>query len=584
MATQDRKDVVIVGYGAAGGPASVELARAGYSVVALEKGPHLTTKRDFAQSQLDTLRWVVRDGMIPGFDAMPLSFRESEDEEAVPASYLMSTLVGGASVHWSGQSWRFFEDDFRVRSTVEALYGQERLRYLEEDGAAIEDWPLSYDEVEPYYERVETHVGIGGWPGNIQGRIRPVNPEEGNPFEAPRQNDYPFRPLRDNATNLTFRYGALELGLHPFHVPTAILTRPYLSPYGVSRPPCTYCTFCTGHGCWNASKSDTLVSLLPAAQATGNFELRPNCQVVRINREGGRAVSVDYVDTQTGEAHTQPGDIFIMAAYSFQNVRLLLHSGINENGQVGRYFMTRSAPSVHATFDDRFLNGYNGPAVQRQGLDNYNGEVAFEEKLNLPEDEFFIRGAFMGSPSQRNPLETYDVVPPGVPTWGREYKAYLTNNLNRYIGLQLLTEPLPYESGYIDLDPTHRDLYGVPGARVTRRIGENERRMGRFIHQKGVDILRAAGASRIWGDAEVQAIPTMTHDTGGCRMGDDPSRSVTNRYCQMWELPNVLVGGGAVFPTMAGKNPTQTIWMLSYWLADAVIQGRVDLGDAQNMG
>jgi gluconate 2-dehydrogenase alpha chain len=583
VAIQEKKDVVIVGYGAAGGPASVELARAGYSVVALEKGPHLTTKRDFAQNQLDTLRWVVRDGMIPGFDKLPFTFREDENEEAEPSDYLMASLVGGASVHWSGQSWRFFEDDFRVRSTVEELYGQERLRYLEEDGAAIEDWPISYDEVEPYYERVETHVGIGGWPGNIQGQIRPVNPQEGNPFEAPRQNDYPFRPLRDNATNLTYRYGALELGLHPFHVPTAILTRPYLSPYGVSRPPCTYCTFCTGHGCWNGSKSDTLVSLLPAAEATGNFELRPNCQVIRVNRDNGRAVSVDYVDTRTGEEHSQPGDIFILSAYSYQNVRLLLHSGVNGNGQVGRYFMTRSSPSVHATFDDRYLNGYNGPAVQRQGLDNYNGEVAFEEKLGLPEDEFFVRGAFMGSPSQRNPLESYDIVPPGVPTWGAAYKTYLKTYLNRFISLQLLTEPLPYQSGYIDLDPTYRDAYGVPGARVTRRIGENERRMGRFIHQKGVEILRAAGASRIWGDPEVQAIPSMTHDTGGCRMGEDPERSVTNRYCQMWELPNVFIGGGAVFPTMAGKNPTQTIWMLSYWLADAIIQGRADLGDAQEM-
>lgn len=584
MAEQPRKDVVIVGYGAAGGPVSVELARAGYSVVALEKGPHLTTKRDFAQSQLDTLRWRIRDGLIPGFDRLPFTFREEEGEEAEPAAYLMASMVGGASVHWSGQSWRFFEDDFRVRSTVEELYGQERLRYLEEDGAAIADWPISYEEVEPYYEKVETHVGIGGWPGNVQGSVRPVNPEEGNPFEAPRQADYPFRPLRDNATDLTFRHGALQLGLHPFHVPTAILTRPYLSPYGVSRPPCTYCTFCTGHGCWNASKSSSLVSLLPAAQATGNFELRPDCQVTRLNRENGRITSVEYVDTQTRELHTQPGDMFVLSAYSFQNVRLLLHSGIDGGGLVGRYFMTRSSPSVHAIFDDRNLNGYNGPSVQRQGIDDYNGEVAFEEKMQLSEEDFFIRGAFIGSPSQRMPLETYDVVPPDVPTWGREYKEYLRENLNRYMGLQLLTEPLPYEDSRIDLDPNYSDPFGVPGARVTRRIGENERRMGRFIHQKGTEIVRAAGASRIWGDAEVESVPTMTHDTGGCRMGDDPERSVTNRYCQMWDVPNLFIGGGAVFPTMAGKNPTETIWMLSFWMADAIAQGRVNLDDAQDMG
>lgn len=582
MAEQPSKDVVIIGYGAAAGPASVELSRAGYEVVALERGPHLTAQRDFKRSQLDTLRWVVRDELVPGFDALPLTFRETDDEEATPASYLMASMVGGASVHWSGQSWRFFEDDFRVRSTVEELYGPERLQYLEEDGAALADWPLTYGDVEPFYERVETHVGIGGWPGNLQGELRPVNPDEGNPFEAPRRSDYPFRPLRDNAVDLSFRHGALQQGLHPFHVPTAILTRPYLSPYGISRPPCTYCTFCTGHGCWNGSKSDSRVSLLPAAEATGNFELRPGCHVTRLNHENGRVTSVEYLDTVTGETHTQPGEIFLLGAYTFQNVRLLLHSGIDGNGQVGRYFMTRSTPSLHAVYDDRHLNGFNGPAVQRQGVDDYNGEIAYEEKMDLPADEFFIRGSFIGSPSQHNPLEMYDAVPPGVPTWGPEYKAYMKEYFTRYQALQLLTEPLPYEDGRIDLDPNHTDAYGVPAARVTRRIGENERRMGRFIHRKGAEIMRAAGASRIWGDDEVTSVPTMTHDTGGCRMGDDPDTSVTNRYCQMWQTPNVFIGGGAVFPSMAGKNPTETIWMLSYWLADAIKEGRVDLSDARN--
>jgi len=584
MAVQPRKDVVIVGYGAAAGPASVELALAGRSVVALERGPHWTAQRDFTPSQLDTLRWNVRGGMVPDFDRLPLTFRDDAEGEAVPTAYLMASLVGGASVHWSGQSWRFLEDDFRVRSTIDELYGPERLAYLDEDGASIADWPISYAEVEPYYERVETHVGVGGWPGNIQGRLRPVKSDEGNPFEAPRERDYPFRPLRDNATDLTFRYGALERGLHPFHVPTAILTRPYLSPYGVSRPPCTYCTFCTGHGCWNASKSDTRSALLPAAQATGNFELRPGCHVTRIHREGGRAVSVEYVDTTTGETHTQPGDLFLLAAYTYQNVRLLLHSGIDADGKVGQHFMTRSQPSLNAVFADRLLNGYNGPSVQRQGLDDFNGEVAYEQKLGLPEEDFFVRGGFIGSPSQRNPLETYDQVPPGVPTWGPEYKRYLTENLNRYMGLQFLPEPLPYADARIDLDPDHRDAYGVPAARVTRRIGRNERRLGRFLHDRGVEILRAAGASRIWGSPEVRAVPTMTHDTGGCRMGDDPATSVTNRYGQLWDVPNLFVGGGALFPTMAGKNPTETIWMLSYWFADAVVGGRVDLEDAQSSG
>ena len=582
MATLPKKDVVIIGYGAAGGPLSVELAKAGYSVLALDRGAHRTTFEDFAEKSLDTLRYVTRREMVPTLQELPLTFRSDLNQTATPTNYIMANTVGGASVHWSGQSWRFYEEDFRVRSTLEELYGNERLEYLREDGANIQDWPISYDEVEPYYDKVEHYVGVGGWPGNIAGDIRPVDPEEGNPYEAPRERDYPFRPLRDNATDLTFRQGALDLGLNPFHVPTAITTEPYTSPDGVTRPGCTYCTFCTWHGCWNGSKASTLASLLPAAEETGNFEIRPNSHVLRINREGNRAVSVEYLDLLTGELHVQPGDMFVLGAYSYQNVRLLLYSGIDGNGQVGKYFINRSGPSVSAIFDDRYLNGYNGPAVQRQGLDDFNGENNSEEKLGLADEDFFVRGAFIGSPSQRNPLQTYDSIPPDVPRWGADYKRYLSENLNRYISLQLLQEPMPYETSYIDLDPNFTDQYGVPAARVQRQVKQNEIRMSRYIFQKGKEILEAAGASQVWGREEPSATATMTHDCGGLRMGEDPSISATNRYGQLWQHPNIFVGGGALFPTMSGHNPTETIWMLSYWTADAIKNGKTNLFDAED--
>ncbi|WP_306118910.1 MULTISPECIES: GMC family oxidoreductase [unclassified Roseitalea] len=582
MAVQPRKDVVVIGYGAAAGPVSLELAQDGRSVIVLESGKRRTTEQDFQRGSFDTLRWRTRGEMLPGPERAPMTYRKSEDEDALPASYIMASTVGGASVHWSGQSWRYYEDDFRVKSRIEELYGDTgRLDYLQEDRAAIQDWPISYDEVEPFYEKAEWQIGIGGWPGNIDGEIRPVNPEEGNPYEAPRKRDYPFRPLRDNATDLTFRQGALELGLRPFHVPTAITTETWTSDLGITRPGCTYCAFCTSHGCWNASKSSSLVSLLPAAEELDNFEIRTEAHVIRLNHENGRVTSVTYVDEQ-GDVHEQPGDIFILGAYTFQNVRLMLHSGIDANGQIGKYFINRPSIKVSATFDDRYLNGWNGPAVQRQGVDDFNGENIAERKLELAEDAFFIRGAFIGSPSQRFPLQTFGDHPDDIRGWGAEYKDYFTENLNRYISLQLLMEPLPYEDNYIDLDPNYTDRFGVPAARVTNRVHSNEERMGRFIHDRGVEILEAAGASRIWGRAEATARPTMTHDLGGARMGDDPANSATNRYCQVWTMPNLFVGGGAVAPTMSGHNPTETIWMLSYWMSDAIRNGKVNLDDASD--
>ncbi len=581
MAPLPKKEVVIVGYGAAAGPLSLELAMAGHSVVVLERGPHRTTERDFQNGSFDSLRWFIRKEMVPDLGTMPLTFRNRPDEEAKPFHYIMANTVGGSSVHWSGQSWRYYEEDFRIKSMAAERYGKSGLLdYLEADGAALADWPLTYRELEPFYDKVEHSIGVGGWPGNIDGRIRPVRPDEGNPYEAPRQRDYPFRPLRDNATDITFRQGALALGLKPFHVPTAITTDTWTSPYGVTRAGCTYCSYCSGYGCWNGSKSSSLVALLPAAMKSPNFELRPNCHVLRLNHRGGRAVSVTYLDPE-GKEQEQPGDIFILAAYSFQNVRLLLHSGIDGNGQVGKYFINRADVLVSCVFEDRYLNGYNGPAVQRQAVDDFNGENASEAKLRLGKEGFFLRGAVICSASQRLPLETYNnAVPPDVPRWGARYKDWLSKNLNRYMQVLNVTEPLPYEDCFIDLDPHHKDKYGVPAARVTRAAKTNERRMGHFIYDRVAAIYKAAGASKIWGRREARAVASMTHDCGGLRMGTDPTKSATNRYGQLWSMPNVFATGGALLPSMSGHNPTETIWALSYWQSAALLGNKLDLTDA----
>ena len=583
MPVLPKTDVVIVGYGAAAGPLALELAQAGYSVVVLERGPLLTTERDFSTGSFDTLRWAVRKAMIPDAASMPLTFRNNVDEVAMPAAYHMASMVGGSSVHWSGQAWRFYEDDFRIKSSLAEKYGKSGvIDHLAADGAALADWPLRYAELEPFYDKVEYHIGIGGWPGNIAGKIRPLRPDEGNPFEAPRQRDYPFRPLRDNATDLVFRQAASALGLRPFHVPTAITTESWTSPYGIARNGCTYCSYCENYGCWNGAKSSTLVALLPATKPLPGFTLRANAHVIRVNHRAGRALGVTYVDG-AGREHMQPAEIVILAAYSFQNVRLLLHSGIDGKGQVGKYFINRPAFHVSAVFEDRYLNGYNGPSVQRQAVDDLNGENAAEAKLRLGADGFFVRGALICSASQRLPLETYNDVPPDVPRWGAAYKEFLSKYLNRYMRAMAIAEALPYEDCFIDLDPTHKDKYGVPAARVTRAVKTNELRMGRFFYDRTAEIYRAAGATKTWGRRDAIAVASMVHDCGGLRMGVDPARSATNRYGQLWTMPNLMVTGGALFPSISGHNPTQTIWALSYWQSAAILQRKVDFADARHM-
>jgi gluconate 2-dehydrogenase alpha chain len=255
----------------------------------------------------------------------------------------------------------------------------------------------------------------------------------------------------------------------------------------------------------------------------------------------------------------QPGEIIILAARTFQNVRLLLHSGITGGGQVGKYFINRARPTVRAVFPDAYLNGYAGPTGQSQSVDDFNAEHAAEEKLRLPADEFFVRGGLIYTIGQRQPLDCYRLTPPGAPRWGASYKAYLREHYLRLVALYLPGEPLPYESSSLDLDPVYGDRYGVPAMRVTHQAKRNEYRMARFLYSKGAKILRAAGASKVWGRETPVPVATMTHDVGGCRMGQDLRRSATNRYGHLWEILDLFVAGGALFPTISGHDPTLTI-------------------------
>lgn len=618
-ATLPAVDVLVVGTGAAAGPLAKELVDAGLRVVCLERGPFQRTDPDFAgRNMFDELKIGVRGEMEAKGDDLYLTFRDDPKKVARRVSYGMRIGVGGAGEHWSGQSWRFYEEDFALRSKViDGRYkGVDLADILKNEGASVEDWPIAYAEVEPFYEKVEYEIGVGGRAGvlstdgsldrakarlfdNRQLTGGQDTEEGGNIFEGVRRSPYPFAPLRDNQIDITFRKTALEMGLSSFHVPTAITTDVWTSDLGVRRAGCSYCVFCTGYGCWNGSKSSVLSAILPYLEQKANFEVRPFCDAFRVNTsDAGRgrkiAASVDYFDA-AGRVVRQPARIVVLAAYSFQNARILLNSGLDGNVTgtdevfVGKYFLNRpGGASAHVVFDTHVLNGYSGPAVQRRGCEHFNGENAAEIKLKelLAKKQFFLRGAFVGSPSQRLPMSVASsAVPPGAPSWGAAYKSHLRKAFIRYTNLQLLLEPLPYEDKRLDLDPTHKDARGIPVCRVTNPPHENERRMVRFIGEKGREILRQAtkmfGGGHVWGGTNVTMSALMTHDTGGTRMGASPAMSVTNRYGQMWQVANLFPVGGSLFPSMSGHNPTETIWMLSAWVGSAIAQKRVDLEDAE---
>jgi gluconate 2-dehydrogenase alpha chain len=559
----EKTDVVIVGVGAAGGILAAELGKAGMKVIGLERGPRLKTS-DFEPH--DELRYFQRQDLRPDPKRMPVTWRPNAKATAHPVpSQNNGNQAGGGTVHYGAVSWRFHEDDFRVRSQTIARYGADAIP----EGSSIIDWPLSYAELEPYYERAEYELGVSGRAGNLNGK----KVDGGNVFEAPRQRDYPLPPLLNDQVGANFEPAAKKLGLHPFPTPHAILSQPYKD-----RPGCTYCGFCQAFGCHVGAKSSILVTKLPEADATGNFKLITGALCYRVNSDNsGKATGVSYYGPDRSD-NTIEADIVILAPFIYDNVRLLLLSktekfpeGLaNSSGHVGKHIMAHIGARAFAAFDDRHVNVYMGPSAQKNSLDDFNADN-FDHK-----DLGFIRGAQISAgPAglEGGPLGTAMSMnpPPGVPRWGAAFRDFYAKYYTRHTALTGQTENLPYADQTIDLDPNVRDAWGLPAPRMTydwRR--PNEKARVEFVQKKMVEIGRAMGAAQVWTAPFGPGAPGAHHQ-GGTRMGGDPHESVVNKYSQSWDIPNLFIMGSSTHPTMSGFNPTLTIQALAYMTADAIV-------------
>ena len=559
----DRTDVVIVGLGAAGGILAADLAKAGMKVIGLERGPRLTTA-DFAGQ--DELRYFQRQDLRPNVRRQPVTWRASERARAAPLPVLnYGNQAGGGTVHYGAVSWRFHEDDFRARSQTIERYGPSAIP----EDASLADWPLTYADLEPYYDRAEYELGVSGKAGNLRGRTI----DGGNPFEAPRQREYPLPPLFVDQAGALFDVGARKLGYHPFSTPRAILSRPYQG-----RPACTYCGFCQAFGCHVGAKSSILVTKLPEADGTGNFRVITGAMCHRINSDtAGRVTGVAYYGPD-GSENTVEAELVILAPFIYDNVRLLLLSktarfpqGLaNSSGQLGRHLMAHIGVRVFAAFDDRHVNIYMGPSAQRHTFDDLDADNFDHAGLN------FIRGAQISvSPAdlEAGPIGAAVSMnpPPGIPRWGAAYRDFLAKYFARYAAVNAQTENLPYGDQTIDLDPDMRDQWGLPAPRLTydwRRPNEVAR--VEYMAGKLEELARAMGASRVWRSPGGSGAPGA-HHMGGTRMGGDPQSSVVNRYGQSWDVPNLFIVGSSTFPSNSGFNPTLTIQALAYMTADAIV-------------
>jgi gluconate 2-dehydrogenase alpha chain len=556
--TLDPTDVVVIGLGAAGGVAVLPLTRAGMDVIGLEAGGAMT-RRDFAPDEIrnNVRGWPMLTSHKTNQEAPTV--RATAAQRAVQGGHPMMNAVGGTSLHYWAQHWRLNPWDFKVVSETTRRYGASRIP----KGSTVEDWPFGYDEIEPYYEKIDLEVGVSGQAGNVNGKID----QRGNIFEAPRRRDYPMPPLRWTAFHEKMAAAARQLGWHPFPGPAAINSRSYQNRSG-----CMYHGFCNTGGCHVDAKSSTAVSTIPKAQATGHLKVVTGAVVTTINVDNqGRATGVTYF--ADGAEFIQPARVVLLASFAYENARLLLLSrsaafpnGLSNNhGQVGRhYFSHHQGAPVTALFPFNVGAWYGLPA-QGVAIDDWADD-------NFDHGGFdFIGGANLWAMSDRRPISAAGMNTFGFsPSWGSQWKAFIKENADRSHSSYIQKTTLPYEDNFLDLDPVVKDPMGRPVIRITAEYKENERRIAAFSQDKMEEWYRAAGAIAISRGPLGGTMGASTHAYGGTRMGDNPETNVVNRWGMSHEVPNLGILGGSVMGTSGARNPTHTVQALAWRTAEYV--------------
>lgn len=565
-------DAVVVGLGWAGGILAAELTRAGLQVAGLERGPDRRLDGDEFTRKHDELRFRVRGGLMQDPAQETWTLRHDLREKALPirraGAFQLGTGVGGSSVHYGGAISRYAPWDFELRTRTLERYGPRALpRHC-----TVQDWGITYEDLEPCYDRFERVAGVAGRAGNLRGRIRPG----GNPFEGPRSAEYPLPPPDQGASAALFERAATAYGLHPFPSPVAIQTAEYTNPDGISRGACTYCGDCEFHACAVEAKGDARVTVLPVAMRTGRLSLRTGANVLRILHQRGRAAGVIYREAG-GAVVEQPAGLVVLAAYALNNVRLLLLSGLGEpydpitgRGLVGRNYGYNISGRGVAFLRDRRLHKYMGAAAAGMALDDFAADNFDHARAG------FVGGAQLASVASGAPISGIPL-PPGTPSWGPRWKLALRDWYDRALAISLRGSVLAYRTSFLDLDPTYRDAWGSPLLRITFDWQENERRVFRHATARIRELLASLGPDALSvPDGLDERFDTVryqnSHNTGGAVMGADPATSVVNPHLQMWDCENVWVVGGSAFPQTGATGPTGTIGALAYRAADAIVR------------
>lgn len=538
-----RANAVVIGAGAGGGVVAKQLATAGMNVVLLERGKWYTAadcRKDDLRNQRTTL---LGNAFGPEDEGNPRVVVDLNGRERVvlPSEGGYSNnaaCVGGGTLSYGAMAWRFLEKDFRMRST-----------YGAPEGSTLEDWPVSYDDLEPYYEKAEWEIGVSGDDTN-------------NIFKAPRRKPLPMPPVKVNREFEILEPAAKRLGLHPFHIPMLRNSVPYNG-----RGACMQCRWCVGFACEVDAKCGTQNTVIPAALATGNCALRTGAMVSQITVDDhGRANGVEYFDSND-DRHHQPADLVVVSCCAVESARLLLNSksrlfphGIgNRFDWVGRNLQGHTYTGAIGLFEHDLYDDV-GPGASIAICDYNHGNPGLRG------------GAMLANEFIRLPIQFLGMLPPGSPRWGKEHKDLVRSLYRRTIAVQGPTQEMPNFESRVQVDPKVKDRWGIPVARLSGDKHPHTIEIGRAMCDKAEAWLKEGGAIRTWKKLPGRGTSGGQHQAGTCRMGNDPKISVVNRHCQVHDCDNVFVVDGSVHVTNGGFNPVLTILALGYWASDYMVR------------
>lgn len=520
MTNQKQVDICVIGSGAGGGVVAKELAEQGFSVVLIEAGRRYIPEEDYIDTT--TAQWEISTNR-DRFQVKTLGDYINAGKN--PTRFLRGFGVGGTTLKYLGYTIRLLPDDFRVHTL---------------DGVA-EDWPISYEELAPYYRKVELTLGVSGL--------------SQNPW-FPEIPEYPNPAFEFSYANKVFKRGCDKLGINMWPAPRAVLSRP-----SKNRPGCIRAGVCTV-GCIRRAKSSVDVSYIPLAEATGRFELKTNSVALRIECDNkGRAKRVIYSD-HDGNHYSQGAHVVILAAGTVHTPRLLLASASsrfpdglsNSSGVVGRYLMDHGDVEVHATFDER-IDSFRGIP---------GGAISMDFSRSFKHNNFSrgwllqFTGGYTGPVSAAKQIQG----------WGLKHKQAMQRNFGYRATIRPNCEQLPDKRNRVELDNNKVDAFGIPLARITLDPRDNDKKLYTAAIKQAKEICSAAGAHEISGG---HASPgSNSHAVGTCRMGNDPARSVINKFCQSHDIPNLFITDGSCFVTIGTSNPSLTIQALATRTAEYI--------------